>query len=70
VPDGFKPSTESRQTVYNFVENELLTQVPLLSREVNSTTYARINYYVGQAMLVNLYLNAEVYTGTPQWQKA
>lgn len=70
VPEGFKPSTETRQTVYNFVENELLTQVPLLSKEVNSTTYARINYYVGQTMLVNLYLNAEVYTGTPQWQKA
>ncbi|HZV69260.1 MAG TPA: RagB/SusD family nutrient uptake outer membrane protein [Saprospiraceae bacterium] len=70
VPVGFKPTTESRQNVYNFVESELTTQVPLLSRDVNLSTYARVNYYVGQMMLVNLYLNAEVYTGTPQWQKA
>ncbi|MFZ1678455.1 MAG: RagB/SusD family nutrient uptake outer membrane protein [Saprospiraceae bacterium] len=70
VPIGFLPATETRQTIYNFVENELLTQVPLLSKDVNSSTYARVNYYVGQAMLVNLYLNAGVYTGTPQWQKA
>ena len=69
VPEGFKPATESRQNVYNFVESELLTQIPLLSKEVNSTTYARVNYYVGQMMLLNLYLNAEVYTGTAQWQK-
>ncbi|MEO5906886.1 MAG: RagB/SusD family nutrient uptake outer membrane protein [Saprospiraceae bacterium] len=70
VPEGFKPTTENRQAVYNFVESELTTQVPLLSKEVNSSTYARVNYYVGQAMLANLYLNAEVYTGTAQWQKA
>ena len=70
VPEGFKPATESRQEVYNFVESELTAQVPLLSKAINSTTYARVNYYVGQAMLANLYLNAEVYTGTPQWQKA
>ncbi len=70
VPVGFKPATETRQTVYNFVESELLAQVPLLSKDVNSTTYARVNFYVGEMMLVNLYLNAEVYTGTPQWQKA
>ena len=70
VPEGFKPATESRQTVYDFVESELLTQAPLLSKEVNSTTYARVHYYVAQTMLVNLYLNAEVYTGTPQWAKA
>jgi len=70
VPEGFKPATKSRLEVYNFVENELLTQVPLLSKEVNSTTYARVNFYVGQAMLTSLYLNAGVYTGTPQWQKA
>lgn len=70
VPADFKPATVSRSEVYNWIENELTTQVPLLSKEVSSATYARMNYYVGQALLATLYLNAEVYTGTPQWSAA
>lgn len=70
VPDGFKPATESRQTIYDFVESELLENAPLLSKDVNGSTYARMHYYVAQAMLSNLYLNAEVYTGTAQYGKA
>ncbi len=70
VPEGFLPATESRQDVYNFVESELLEHIPNLPKNVDLSTYGRMNYYVGQAMLSSLYLNAEVYTGTPQWQKA
>ena len=65
VPDGFLPATEDRQTVYNWVESELTTNVPNLSKRVDLSTYGRMNYYVGQAMLATLYLNAEVYTSTP-----
>ena len=28
-----------------------------------------MNYYAGQTLLAKLYLNAEVYSGTPQWAK-
>ncbi len=69
VPDGFKPSTVSRTEVYNWVENELVTNVPALPKNISGATYGRMQYYAGQAMLASLYLNAEVYTGTPQWQK-
>lgn len=32
--------------------------------------YGRINYYAAQMILAKLYLNAQIYTGTPQWEKA
>jgi hypothetical protein len=32
--------------------------------------YGRINYYTAQMILAKLYLNAQVYTGVPQWEKA
>ena len=69
VPEGFKPSTVSRTELYNWVESELTTNVPALPQENSAATYARVNYYAGQAMLASLYLNAEVYTGTSQWEK-
>ena len=63
------PSPVSRQEVYNFVESELLEIIPNLPEENDATTYGRFNKWVAHAVLVNLYLNAEVYTGTPQWTK-
>ncbi len=63
------PSQSSRQEVYNFVEKELLEATPYLSKEVRAN-YGRMTYYVAHAILAKLYLNAEVYTGTPQWDKA
>lgn len=70
VPEGFKPTTSPRADVFAFVEKELTEQVPLLSKSVDQSTYARVNFNVGQAMLASLYLNAEQYTGTPRWADA
>ena len=70
VPDGFLPSTEPRATVYNYVESELLAVAPLLDKANNKATYGRMTYYTVQFILSKLYLNAGVYTGTPQWAKA
>lgn len=63
------PSTVPRKDVYDFVVGDLETAVPKLSKAVDGTTYGRMNYYAGQALLAKLYLNAEVYTGTEQWSK-
>lgn len=63
------PATKSRKEVYDFVVGDLETAVPKLSKAVDGTTYARMNYYVGQTLLAKLYLNAGVYTGTTQWDK-
>lgn len=70
VSQDFAPANNSRQEVYNFIEKEILESLPLLTREVSQNTYSRMTYYAAQALLAKLYLNAEVYTGTPQWQKA
>jgi hypothetical protein len=63
------PTTAQRADVYNFVVTDLETAVPLTSMKVDGTTYGRMNYYAGKTLLAKLYLNAGVYTGTPQWQK-
>jgi len=65
-----KPATNSRQEVYEFIERELIESMPYLSKETGLPMYGRINYYTAQMILAKLYLNAEVYTGTPQWEKA
>ena len=63
------PPTASRLEVYNWLVGNLETAVPKLSKAVDGTTYARMNYYAGQTLLAKLYLNAGVYSGTEQWAK-
>lgn len=70
VPADFAPPTAPRADVYAWLEAELLENVPKLTTTVDGSTYARIQYYVGQAILAKLYLNAEVYKGSPEWEKA
>ena len=57
----------SRIELYNFVESELLVIEPLLQ---SSNSYGRATNGAAQMLLAKLYLNAEVYTGTPQYDKA
>lgn len=72
VPADYKPKNNSRQEVYDFIERELTAPevIDNLSKETGLLYYGRINYYTAQMILAKLYLNAEVYTGTPQWDKA
>ncbi|MBP6978388.1 MAG: RagB/SusD family nutrient uptake outer membrane protein [Lentimicrobiaceae bacterium] len=70
VPADYKPPTNTRQEVYDFVETELLATVDKLPKETGLATFGRMNYYAAQMVLAKLYSNAEVYTGTPQWNKA
>jgi hypothetical protein len=67
------PTNSTRQQVYNFVESELVTNAPLLKKPSSIpdvATYGRVTYYAAQACLAKLYLNAQLYTGTAQWDKA
>ncbi|WP_132055547.1 RagB/SusD family nutrient uptake outer membrane protein [Pseudocnuella soli] len=66
------PSNNTRKEVYDFIEKELLAVVGDLQKTgpADNATYGRVNYYTAQAALAKLYLNAEVYTGTAQWDKA
>jgi hypothetical protein len=66
------PAATSRSEVYAFVEKELRDNVGDLpaTKPDNDNAYGRVTRYVGYAALAKLYVNAGVYTGTPQWDKA
>lgn len=66
------PANNTRKEVYDFVEKELIAALPDLQKTGpnDNATYGRVNYYTAQAVLAKLYLNAQVYTGTAQWDKA
>lgn len=70
VAPDYLPATSSRSEVFDFIESEILGNLANLSKEKSTTTYARADYWTAQAILAKLYLNAEVYTGVAQWQKA
>ena len=63
------PPQVARATVYGNVVTDLEAAVPLLTKNVDGTTYGRMNYYAGKFLLAKLYLNAQVYSGTAQWSK-
>lgn len=70
IPAGFKPETRPRKEVYDFVESELIDVMPDLPKQTGLPYFGRMTYYAAQMVLAKLYLNAEVYTGTAQWEKA
>ncbi len=61
--------TNSRLEAFNFLERELLANTPLLDNK-SDLNYGRVNKQVGYTLLAQLYLNAQVYTGTPRWANA
>ncbi|MFT2010548.1 RagB/SusD family nutrient uptake outer membrane protein [Pontibacter sp. 13R65] len=69
VPDGFLPEQSSRQEVFNFIVKEITDNLPLLSDQNDLSTYGKFNQWAAHGLLAKLYLNAEVYTGTPAWDK-
>ncbi|MFV0537749.1 MAG: RagB/SusD family nutrient uptake outer membrane protein [Dysgonomonas sp.] len=63
------PKNNTRKEVYDFVESELLAIIDDLTTEKSSKTYTKFTRWVGYTLLAKLYLNAEVYSGTAQWDK-
>lgn len=60
------PATATRKEVFEFVEKEIkdnIDKAPLLSKAL----LGRMSKAGAYAMLVELYLNAEKWTGTPRW---
>lgn len=68
VGDPLSPPTASRQEVFDFVRQELEANVDLL-QPLSQETLGRVSKAAGYAMLAELYLNAEVWTGTPMWDE-
>lgn len=60
------PANMTRKEVFDFIEKEIkdnIGQAPVLSRAM----MGRMTQASGYAMLTELYLNAEVWSGTPRW---
>jgi hypothetical protein len=66
---GPLPKYATRQELYNFVESELLALTNDLA-PARSNEYGRVDQAAAHGFLARLYLNAGVYTGTPQYTKA
>ncbi|KAA6431602.1 RagB/SusD family nutrient uptake outer membrane protein [Dyadobacter flavalbus] len=63
------PKQSTRKELYDFVVKELTEVMPLLSENA-ATTYGQMNRWSAKTLLAKIYLNAEVYTGIPEWAKA
>ena len=66
---GTLPSYNTRQQLYDFVESELQALTTELA-PARSNEYGRVDQAAAHGYLARLYLNAGVYTGTPQYAKA
>ena len=67
---GSVPQQISRAELFSWLENELLDLInnsALAAPRANG--YSRADKGVAKFLLAKLYLNAEIFTGTPQWQK-
>jgi len=68
VPGELLPKTP-RADIYRFVVDEITQSLPDLSEKSDQSMYGRFNKWAAKALLANLYLNAEVYVDTPQWNE-
>ena len=64
------PEKTPRAEIYQYIVDELNAVIPQLDEEQGGNMYGRMNKWAGLTLLANVYLNAEVYTGTARWQEA
>lgn len=79
APGSDAPQSD-RAALFSFVESELLAALDIPSVSAGMDLSAsplgtennpyRINQFAALGILAKVYLNAEVYTGTPRWQEA
>lgn len=68
--DLSKPTTATRLEVYNWTLKELNEIKDVIRDDVSAASYGKYTKWSVYFMLAKMYLNAEVWTGTPKWQEA
>jgi hypothetical protein len=63
-PNDQTPMPSSRAEIFAYVVNELNESAPALSKDDNSDTYGKINYWTNRALLGRFLLSSEIMTGT------
>lgn len=66
---GFIPQ-KNRQFVYDYLVEEINNNVDLLQDQSTAEYYGRVTKGMAYTLLAKVYMNAEEWTGTPEWQKA
>ena len=61
------PVKTGRATIYEAIVADLNGVINSLNTDNNTLMYGRFNKWAAKTLLANLYLNAEVYTGTAAW---
>ena len=64
------PPTVPRAQVFAYIEQDLKATLPSLAANVDGTTYGHATKWMAFALLEKMYLNAQVYTGTPRYADA
>ncbi len=63
-----EPEKEPRATIFNNITQEIAKELQVIPiAQISKYSVTRAMAY---SLLAKLYLNSEVYTGTPQWEKA
>lgn len=63
------PETKDRKFMFNFIENEIKTNIEYLNEVPTAATYGRVTKDMANFLLAKLYLNAEVYIDKPMWKE-
>lgn len=66
---SFNPDQIERKALFNWLETELTGIAPLM-KAPRTNEYARADQAAAWALLARMYLNAEIYTGTPRYTDA
>jgi len=64
------PARNTRQELYDYLVSEVNAIIPDLPAANGAGTYGRATKEAAHMLLAKLYLNAEVYTGTPHYAEA
>lgn len=67
-PTDELPGNATRQEMFDFILTEIKAVIDDLPAEKSTDTYGRFTRGAAHALLANVYLNAEVYVGTPMWE--
>jgi hypothetical protein len=70
LPAGFLPSQSTPKETYDFIVSELKSTMDSLSSDNTIKTYGHFTKWAAKMTLAKLYLNHEVYFGTPMWAEA
>lgn len=63
------PTITAKEEIYQTIVQDVVSSLPQLIDDNNSLMYGRFNKWAAKALLANLYLNAEVYMGSQEWDK-